>query len=83
FQHYRSVNVNAYGNVEAYLPTGRYQLEISPNSLAYTNTRSTVFDIPGSSELPIPTSIELIAMIIGSHGQVGMASLNKGIKSFW
>ncbi|MEY3936963.1 MAG: hypothetical protein RLZZ202_1165, partial [Pseudomonadota bacterium] len=27
--------------------------------------------------------IELIAMIIGSHGQVGMASLNKGIKSFW
>jgi len=61
FQYYRSVNVNASGNVEAYLPSGRYQLEISPNSLTYTNTRSNVFDIPTSSEFPVPTSIDLIA----------------------
>jgi hypothetical protein len=61
FQYYRSVSVNASGNIEAYLPNGRYQLEINSSSLAYTTTRSVVFDIPSSSEFPVPGSIALIA----------------------
>jgi hypothetical protein len=61
FQYYRSLNVNASGNIEAYLPNGRYQLEIAPNSLSYTNTRSAVFDIPSSIEFPVPTAIALTA----------------------
>ena len=61
FQYFRSVSVNASGNIEAYLPNGRYQLEINPSSLAHTTTRSAVFDIPSSSEFPVPSSISLIA----------------------
>jgi large repetitive protein len=60
FQHYRSVNVNDSGNIEAYLPNGRYRLDIYPYSYSYALTRSVVFDIPSSSEFPIPTSIALI-----------------------
>jgi hypothetical protein len=61
FQYYRSLNVNASGNIEAYLPDGRYQIEIAPRSLSYTNTRSAVFDIPSSPEFPVPTTIALTA----------------------
>jgi len=55
------LNVNSSGNIEAYLPPGRYKLEIYPNSFAYDVTRSSVFDIPSSSEFPVPTSIALVA----------------------
>lgn len=61
FQYYRSLNVNASGKIEAYLPNGKYQIEIAPSSLSYTNTRSAVFDIPSSTEFPVPTTIALTA----------------------
>jgi hypothetical protein len=61
FQYYRSVSINGSGNIEAFLPNGRYQIEIAPNSFSYTNTRSNVFDVPSSPEFPVPTSIALIA----------------------
>ena len=61
YQYYRSVNVNASGNIEAYLPNGKYQIEIYPKSLSYSLTRSSVFDIPSSAEFPVPTSIALVA----------------------
>jgi hypothetical protein len=61
YQYYRSVSVNASGNVEAYLPNGKYQLEIKPDSPTYAVTRSSVFDIPSSAEFPVPTTISLVA----------------------
>jgi hypothetical protein len=61
YQYYRSVNVNASGNIEAYLPNGKYQIEIYPKSISYSLTRSCVFDIPSSAEFPVPTSIALVA----------------------
>jgi hypothetical protein len=60
-QYYQSVNVNASGVIDAYLPNGKYQLEINPNSLSYALTRSSVFEIPNSPEFPIPTTIALVA----------------------
>ena len=61
YQYYRSVNINDSGVIDAYLPNGKYQLEINPNSLSYALTRSAVFEIPSSPEFPVPTSIALIA----------------------
>ena len=61
YAYMNTVNVNSSGNIEAYLPNGRYKLQISPNSFAYDGTWSSVFDIPSSAEFPIPTSIALVA----------------------
>jgi hypothetical protein len=61
YQYYRSVNINDSGVIDAYLPNGKYQLEINPNSLSYALTRSAVFEIPSSPEFPVPTTIALVA----------------------
>ena len=64
YQYYRQVRVNASGNLEAYLPNGRYQITINPASLSYAPTQSSVFDIPSSAEFPVPTTIALVAVNI-------------------
>jgi hypothetical protein len=61
YQYYRQVRVNGSGNLEAYLPNGRYEIVINPASLSYAPTRSSVFDIPSSAEFPVPTTIALVA----------------------
>jgi hypothetical protein len=74
FQYYQSTGINGSGNIEAFLPNGRYQIEVAPNSFSHTNTRSNVFDVPSSSEFPVPTSIELItANITGTISPVAFA----------
>lgn len=59
YQHYEGTNVNRDGIVEAYLPDGRYRLRIYPNGKDYVETVSNNFDIPSTSEFPVPTSIAL------------------------
>ena len=63
--------VNLFGII-AYLPNGKYQLEINPNSISYALTRSAVFEIPSSPEFPVPTTIALVAAnITGTITHVG------------
>ena len=59
FQEYGWTQVNQSGLVEAYLPDGRYRLILHPNGRDYVETISNAFDMPSSSEFPIPTSIAL------------------------
>jgi hypothetical protein len=59
FQEFKWTQVNQSGIVEAYLPDGRYRLVLQPNGRNHVETISNTFDMPSSSEFPVPTSITL------------------------
>jgi hypothetical protein len=59
FQYYDSTIVNSSGKLEAYLPNGRYRLQLKASDNSFSNTTSASFDIPTSSQYPIPLSITL------------------------
>jgi hypothetical protein len=60
FQYYDSARVNQNGLVEAYLPTGKYRLVLSPRGNKFGKTTSNIFDMPTSIEYPIPTTVTLL-----------------------
>ncbi len=59
FQQYSWTRVNQSGNIESFLPEGRYRLQLYPNGNQYVQTTSKVFAIPTSPDYPIPTTIAL------------------------
>ena len=59
YQQYETGWVRNDGKLEAYLPDGRYRIRLYPSGRDYVETISNNFDMPSSTEFPVPTSITL------------------------